>query len=77
MCEPNQEYQYINPNTQVALFSDCVDQCKFVSDIQWNIYQGSNDTSTNIVEWTEFIHLNSSQDLHFFGKKISLINIFN
>jgi len=67
MCSANQEYQYINPNTQVALFSDCVQTCHPVSKIHWYIYQGLNDSSTNIVKWTRF-----TQNLHFYGKE----NIF-
>jgi hypothetical protein len=75
MCEPNLEYQYININTQVALLSECVaqEQCAFISDMRWNIYQGENDTAAGVVYWNEFSHMNSSQDLHFFGK-IYLIN---
>ncbi len=68
MCSPNLEYQYINPTTQVALFSECIITCGFVFNIHWNIYQGMNDSSTNVVKWTRFIHMNSSQNLHFYGK---------
>jgi hypothetical protein len=63
MCSPNIEYQYINPSTQVALFSDCVGRCRSVLNIHWKIYQGLNDSLRNIVEWTPF-----TQDFHFFGK---------
>jgi len=69
MCSANLEYQYINPSTQVALFSDCVNKCGLILNIHWNIYKGFNDSSTNIVNWTRFNHLNSSQNLHFYGKK--------
>ncbi len=64
MCSANQEYQYINPSTQIALFSDCVDPCHSLLKIHWKIYQGLNDSSTNIIQWSEFI-----QNLHFFGKE--------
>jgi hypothetical protein len=71
MCSLNLEYQRINPTTQVALLSDCVDTCKSsIESIRWNIYQGVNDSTTNIVRWAEFNHTNSSQDLHFYGENI-------
>ncbi len=65
MCSANLEYQYINPSTQVALFSDCVGKCGKILNIHWNIYQGFNDSSKNIVEWTRF-----TQNRQFFGNQI-------
>ncbi|CAF3720614.1 unnamed protein product [Rotaria sp. Silwood1] len=67
MCSPNLDYQYINPSTQVALFSVCTGHYRAISNIQWNIYQGSNDSLTTVVEWTRFNHTDSSQNLHFLG----------
>jgi hypothetical protein len=52
MCISNEEYQLINPTTQVSLFSYCVDNCSLNKTIQWNIYQGTMDLSTNLIEWT-------------------------
>jgi hypothetical protein len=69
MCSANLEYQYINPSTQVALFSECVGSC-MIFNIHWKIYQGSNDSSTSIVTWTPFININSSHNDHFFGMNI-------
>ncbi|CAF1016276.1 unnamed protein product [Rotaria sordida] len=68
MCSPNLQYQYINPSTQIALFSVCTGNCRPISNIHWNIYEGSNDSLVAaIVEWTQFNHMNSSRDLHFLG----------
>ncbi len=70
MCSPNLEYQYINPSTQVALHSDCVDKCESLKSIHWNIYQGINDSSTGMAHWAPFNCMSSSQNLGFFGKNI-------
>ncbi len=35
MCISHDEYQLINPNTQVSLYSDC--NCSSNKTIQWNI----------------------------------------
>ena len=48
MCSPNLEYQYLNPTTQIALFSSCTGNCTEILHITWNIYQGSNTSSNNI-----------------------------
>ncbi|CAF4543691.1 unnamed protein product [Rotaria socialis] len=64
MCSFNGEYQKINPNTQVALFSVCLDNCTSIKNIKWNIYKGSMNLSTDIVKWTQ---MNNSQDSFFFG----------
>jgi hypothetical protein len=77
MCIPNVEYQYINPTTQVALFSICVGNCITVQNITWNIYQGSMNSTSNIVQWTLFNQMNSYQDIWFFGEDIYLFYIIN
>ncbi|CAF0739918.1 unnamed protein product [Adineta ricciae] len=76
MCSPNQEYQYINPSTQVALFSEYVGQSHTLSSISWTIHQGQNDSSTNIVRWSRFNHLSSSQKL-FYGMNTSNFTAIN
>ena len=45
MCNADAEYQVINPTTQVALFSFCLDNCSTIEDIIWNIYQGTKNDS--------------------------------
>ena len=55
MCISDNEYQLINPNTQVSLVSECSDiNCSSEKPIiHWNIYQGIKNLSTNILEWTQ------------------------
>jgi len=77
MCIPNIEYQYINPTTQVALFSGCLNNCTTVENITWNVYQGSLNASSNITQWTLFNSMNSYQDIWFFGKNVCLFEIIN
>lgn len=54
MCIADVEYQSINPTTQVALFSYCIDNCLGNYDISWYIYQGTKDLLTNITQWVLF-----------------------
>jgi hypothetical protein len=67
MCSPNLDYQYVNPSTQLALFSSCIDNCTSLKNITWIIYQGLMNSSTKNVEWTRFSRMNTSHD-QFFGK---------
>jgi hypothetical protein len=53
MCISDDEYQLINPNTQISLYSYCLDNCSLDKTIQWNIYQGIMNFSTNITQWTQ------------------------
>ncbi len=65
MCSPNLDYQYINPSTQVALYSDCVGKCNSpVLKINWKIYEGTNDSLTGVVKWKQF-----TNNLYFYGKE--------
>ena len=52
MCSSNGRFHYINPNTQLALFSICVGDCSSVKKIEWNIYEGSTNLSNETVRWT-------------------------
>ena len=67
MCNSKLPYQYLNPTTQVALFSVCPDHCPSVSKIIWNIYTGSKSNS-NIVQWKQFYPMEAYQNKWFFGK---------
>jgi hypothetical protein len=67
MCSPNLEHQYVNPTTQVALFSSCDDDCASLKNIKWNVYEGEMNSSINNVQWRPFSRMNSSLD-YFYGK---------
>jgi hypothetical protein len=77
MCAPNLEFQKVNPTTQVALFSVCLDTCISIQNITWNIYQGfnngSNNSSSIVVQWTQFNQMITYQNIWFFGKSLSYI----
>ncbi|CAF4403383.1 unnamed protein product, partial [Adineta steineri] len=72
LCVPNLEYQFVNPTTQVALFAICVGNCINLQSIKWNIYQGSdNSTSSNSTQWTLFNNTILYENIWFFGKNTS------
>lgn len=50
MCSSNGQFHYVNPSTQLALYSSCIGNCSSIEYIQWNIYQGS----MNSTQWTLF-----------------------
>jgi hypothetical protein len=70
MCVPRSEFQLINPTTQVALFSLCVGNCKTIENIQWNVYYGEMNSSSDFIKWILF-----NQNTYFFGKNICLNSI--
>ena len=67
LCAPNLEFQFVNPTTQVALFSVCIGNCTSLLNITWNIYQGAN-SSSNSMQWTLFNQTNLYRDSWFFGE---------
>jgi hypothetical protein len=67
MCSPNLEYQFVNPTTQVALFSYCIADCHSLINVTWNMFQGIMNASNSIVAWTPFALANTSHDHRFFG----------
>ncbi|CAF1309622.1 unnamed protein product [Rotaria magnacalcarata] len=71
LCAKNVEYQYVNPTTQVALFSTCTDNCQSINNITWNIYQGVMNTTSNVVQWTTFQNMKQYESIWFFGFNIS------
>ncbi|CAF1360361.1 unnamed protein product, partial [Adineta steineri] len=72
MCVPNLEFQLLNPTTQVALFTICIGTCTNLQSIKWNIYQGSdNSTSSNYTQWTLFNQTSSYENIWFFGTNTS------
>lgn len=71
MCAPDLEYQRVNPTTQVSLFAICIGNCINVQRIQWNVYQGTNNESSNITQWTLFNAMNTYENHWFFGTQTS------
>jgi hypothetical protein len=72
LCVPNLEYQLLNPTTQVALFTVCVGLCTNIQNITWNIYQGSDNSSSNDTQWILFNEMTLYENIWFFGNKILL-----
>ncbi|CAF0845277.1 unnamed protein product [Adineta steineri] len=72
MCVPNLEFQLLNPTTQVALFTVCIGTCTNLQSIKWNIYQGSdNSTSSNSTQWILFNNTILYENIWFFGTNTS------
>ena len=76
MCNRNslfsesREYQFVNPTTQVALFSLCIGNCSSIlQKIIWNLYSGEANSSL----WILF---NQTQN-YFFGKSSSNFTVLN
>ena len=75
MCRSANEYQRINPTSQVSLFSSCQEQCDGLVSIEWNIYQGrslrflANQTSTS-VQWQLLNQTDLYDQIWFFGNLI-------
>ncbi|UJR16137.1 hypothetical protein I4U23_003048 [Adineta vaga] len=70
MCVPNLEFQLVNPTTQVALFSLCLEDCSALLNITWSIYTGTNGSLANM-QWTLFTQMNQYKDIWFFGTSTS------
>lgn len=67
MCSPYSEYQYINPSTQVALYST-VSQTDTSSDegiLQWAVTASQDDTKT---KWEPVDDRSSSLTVRYYGK---------
>jgi hypothetical protein len=64
MCHQRSEYELINPTTQIALSSNCIDNCPTIKTIRWNIYQGSMNFTSNQISWTQFNQMNK---IWFYG----------
>jgi hypothetical protein len=78
LCALNLEYQFVNPTTQVALFSVCTGGCPSINSITWIVYSGVMNSSSNIVQWTPFSLMNQYQNIWFFGSSVlSFIDRFN
>ena len=66
MCIPNLEFQLVNPTTQVALFSECLENCSTLMNITWKIYHGLNG-SLATMQWTLLNQTTQSENIWFFG----------
>ncbi|CAF0940715.1 unnamed protein product [Adineta steineri] len=72
MCVPNLEFQLLNPTTQVALFTICIGTCTNLESIKWNIYRGSdNSTSSNSTQWALLNQTSLYENIWFFGTNTS------
>ncbi len=74
MCVPHLEFQLINPTTQIALFTLCVENCTNIRSIKWNVYHGEKNLSSYFIKWTLFDQMNLYENISFFGKNIFLIH---
>jgi len=63
MCSPHVEYQFVNPTTQIALFSIAIGNDMRIENITWNVYSGKSNYS----QWTLF----NQENPWFFGRNTS------
>ncbi|CAF1019455.1 unnamed protein product [Adineta ricciae] len=67
LCAPNQEFQLVNPTTQVALFSVCSGNCSTLQNIIWNVYYGEMNSSSNFTNWILSNLTTTYKNIWFFG----------
>jgi hypothetical protein len=75
MCVTNNEYQLINPTTQVALNSFCLDNCFNLTSniiIDWNIYYGLVNLTNNFIQWTMLENKTQYINNWIFGKLFNI-----
>jgi len=60
------DYQLLNPSTQILLKSSSNDSCPNAS-IEWNIYTGIMDNNS-IIEWEEYNYTKEDSNQWFYGK---------
>ena len=71
MCITKNEYEIINPTTQIALTSFCIDNCLNLSSnlyVEWNIYYGTFNSTNNFVQWTMLENQTQYINTWIFGK---------
>jgi hypothetical protein len=71
MCITQNEYEILNPTTQVSLNSFCIDNCHNSSSyisIQWNIYYGLVSLTNNSIQWTMLENTTQYANNWIFGK---------
>ena len=79
MCDPQLEFQRINPTTQVALFALCPADCATLVGIHWQIYRGSSESaSNNFTDWILFTRSDLQENQLFFGNSACfLVNVLS
>jgi hypothetical protein len=77
MCLPNNQFQLVNPTTQVALYSLCIENCTQIQNINWTIYQGVINSSSNFTQWNLFDQIISYENVYFFGGNTSHFTALN
>ena len=60
--------------TQLALVSLCLHHCSFIVNVRWNVYQGSINSSTNIIQWRLLDQMIIHEDHYLFGRDFSRID---
>ncbi|CAF1506830.1 unnamed protein product [Adineta ricciae] len=77
MCISNNiEYQYVNPTTQLSLYSICNQNCQLNQyNITWNIYYATQNLSVNSTTWVLFQQTNLYEDIYIFGRNASNITV--
>jgi len=68
LCSPNVEFQKVNPTTQIALFSFCVNECPEEKKLIWNIYFGRINSTQNFTKWILFDQMANFENIWFFGR---------
>jgi len=68
LCSPNVEFQKVNPTTQIALFSFCVNECPQEKKLIWNIYFGRINSTQNFTKWILFDQMTNFENIWFFGR---------
>lgn len=71
MCQPNVEYQRINPTTQALLTSTCTDNCDNATDIiiQWSVYRGfQTGYPNNDMKWILLANMSAFDNIMFYGE---------
>ena len=67
LCDSAQEFQRINPTTQVALAASCIGICDSQLSIQWNVYYGFFNSISNVTQWIPFGQMVAYDQIWFFG----------
>lgn len=73
MCISNNQYEIINPTTQIALTSFCIDNCLNLSsniNIKWNIYYGIFNLTNHFFQWILFENQTQYINNWIYGKLI-------
>jgi len=67
LCRSDEQFQKLNPTSQLALFSYCVHHCQNVRNVIWNIYHGQMNSTNKLVQWILFDQIEN----WFYGRNIT------